>query len=229
MNRIKIFLSLVTSLALLPTLGKAATKQTNSKTNSMTNETIPTGAKTDTATFGTGCFWCTEAVFQELQGVIKVTSGYMGGHKANPSYEEVCTGTTGHAECLQIVYDPSVITFDELLEVFWESHDPTQLNRQGNDVGTQYRSAIFYHNAEQKEKAEHYKTQLNKENAYSKPIVTEVTPSSAFYAAEDYHQNYYNTHGSQPYCYLVIRPKVEKFEKVFKNKLKKNAAQSAQK
>ena len=191
----------------------------------MNNETTHTTTKTDTATFGTGCFWCTEAVFQELKGVVKVTSGFMGGKVANPSYEEVCTGTTGHAECLQIVYDPSVITFDELLEVFWESHDPTQLNRQGNDVGTQYRSAIFYHDAQQKEKAEHYKTQLNKEGAYPKPIVTEITPSSAFYAAEDYHQNYYNTHGSQPYCYLVIRPKVEKFEKVFKDKLKKNATQ----
>jgi len=191
----------------------------------MINETTHTAVKTDTATFGTGCFWCTEAVFQELKGVIKVTSGYMGGKVANPTYEEVCSGTTGHAECLQIEYDTSIITFDELLEVFWESHDPTQLNRQGNDVGTQYRSAIFYHDAQQKEKAEHYKAQLNKEGAYPKPIVTEVTPASAFYAAEDYHQNYYNTHGSQPYCYLVIRPKVEKFEKVFKYKLKKNAAQ----
>lgn len=216
MNRIKTLLAITMSLALL---------SATIKHDSMNNETTHTITKTDTATFGTGCFWCTEAVFQELKGVIKVTSGYMGGHVANPSYEEVCTGTTGHAECLQIVYDPSIITFDELLEVFWESHDPTQLNRQGNDVGTQYRSAIFYHDAQQKEKAEHYKTQLNKEGAYPKPIVTEVTPASAFYAAEDYHQNYYNTHGSQPYCYLVIRPKVEKFEKVFKDKLKKNAAQ----
>jgi peptide-methionine (S)-S-oxide reductase len=183
----------------------------------------PTDLKT--ATFGTGCFWCTEAVFQELNGVIKVTSGYMGGKIANPSYEEVCTGTTGHAECLQIEYAPSVITFDDLLQAFFASHDPTQLNRQGNDVGTQYRSAIFYHDAEQKEKAEHYIAELNKEGAYPKPIVTEVTPASTFYAAEDYHQDYYNTHGSQPYCYLVIRPKIEKFEKVFKDKLKKNTTQ----
>ncbi len=123
----------------------------------MTEETIPAGIKTDTATFGTGCFWCTEAVFQELKGVLKVTSGYSGGTVKNPSYEEVCTGTTGHAECLQIIYDPKVISFDELLEVFWEAHDPTTLNRQGNDVGTQYRSVIFYHNAEQKKKAEEYK------------------------------------------------------------------------
>lgn len=183
---------------------------------------LPTGAKTETATFGTGCFWCTEAVFQELKGVIKVTSGYSGGQAINPTYEEVCAGTTGHAECLQIVYDPSVISFDELLEVFWESHDPTQLNRQGNDVGTQYRSAIFYHNEEQKEKAEHYKAEVDKAGAYPKPIVTEITPFSKFYPAEDYHKDYFKLHGSQPYCYLVIKPKVEKFEKAFRNKLKKN-------
>jgi peptide-methionine (S)-S-oxide reductase len=225
MNQIKLFLAIITPLALFSARSLAAAKQPTPKNDSMNNETTHPTPKTDTATFGTGCFWCTEAVFQELKGVIKVTSGYMGGHIANPSYEEVCTGTTGHAECLQIVYDPSIITFDELLEVFWESHDPTQLNRQGNDVGTQYRSAIFYHDAQQKEKAEHYKARLNKEGAYPKPIVTEVTPSRAFYAAGDYHQNYYNTHGSQPYCYLVIRPKVEKFGKVFKNKLKKNTTQ----
>ena len=174
---------------------------------------------TDIATFGTGCFWCTEAIFQELKGVTRVTSGYMGGTVANPSYEEVCSGATGHAECLQIVYEPAKITFDELLEVFWESHDPTTLNRQGNDIGTQYRSAIFYHNEEQHQKAEHYKARLDKEGAYPSPIVTEITPATTFYPAEDYHQNYYNDHGSQPYCYLVIRPKVEKFEKAFAEKL----------
>jgi peptide-methionine (S)-S-oxide reductase len=177
---------------------------------------------TDTATFGTGCFWCTEAVFQELKGVEKVTSGYSGGKVVNPTYEQVCNGTTGHAECLQIVYDPKVISFDELLEVFWEVHDPTSLNRQGNDVGTQYRSAIFYHDEEQRQKAEHYKDELNKNKAYDKPIVTEITAFSKFYPAEDYHQDYFRLHGSQPYCSLVIRPKVEKFEKVFKAKLKKN-------
>jgi peptide-methionine (S)-S-oxide reductase len=188
----------------------------------MSNEKVPDGVKTAVATFGTGCFWCTEAVFQELKGVAKVYSGYMGGHVANPSYEEVCTGTTGHAECLQIFYDPEVLSYDELLEVFWESHDPTQLNRQGNDIGTQYRSAIFYHTEEQREKAEHYKTQLDKEGAYPNPIVTEITPATTFYPAEDYHQDYYNNHGSQPYCYIVIRPKVEKFEKAFAGKLKKS-------
>jgi len=187
----------------------------------MSQDISTTGGKTDTATFGTGCFWCTEAIFQELKGVVKTVSGYTGGHVAHPTYEEVCTGTTGHAEALQIIYDPGVITYDELLEVFWESHDPTTLNRQGNDVGTQYRSAVFYHNEVQRQKAEHYKAELNKNGAYDKPIVTEITPYSTFYAAENYHQDYYNAHGSQPYCYLVIRPKLEKFEKVFKDKLKK--------
>jgi peptide-methionine (S)-S-oxide reductase len=188
----------------------------------MSNEKIPAGVKAEVTTFGTGCFWCTEAVFQELKGVVKVYSGYMGGHVANPSYEEVCSGATGHAECLQVFYDPELLTYDELLEVFWESHDPTQLNRQGNDIGTQYRSAIFYHTEEQREKAEHYKTQLDKEGAYPNPIVTEITPATTFYPAEDYHQDYYNNHGSQPYCYIVIRPKVEKFEKAFADKLKKS-------
>jgi peptide-methionine (S)-S-oxide reductase len=143
----------------------------------------------------------------------------MGGTVPNPSYEEVCSGTTGHAECLQIVYDPAVISYDELLEAFWESHDPTTLNRQGNDIGTQYRSAIFYHTEEQRQKAGHYKAELDKQGAYPNPIVTEITPAGTFYPGEDYHQNYYNDHGSQPYCYLVIRPKVEKFEKAFADKL----------
>jgi peptide-methionine (S)-S-oxide reductase len=192
----------------------------SSSQNIAMSESIPAGVKTDTATFGTGCFWCTEAVFQELKGVYKVTSGYSGGTVKNPSYEDVCSGTTGHAECLQIIYDPKVISFDELLEVFWEAHDPTTLNRQGNDVGTQYRSVIFYHDQEQKKKAEEYKGKLDKSGAYSNPIVTEITPFNHFYAAEDYHQDYYRLHGSQPYCSFVIRPKVEKFEKVFKNKLK---------
>ena len=183
-----------------------------------TGETV---LRTDTATFGTGCFWCTEALFQQLDGVLKVTSGYTGGNVKNPTYKEVCEGTTGHAEAVEIVYDPEKITFDELLEAFWQAHDPTTLNRQGNDVGTQYRSAIFYHNAAQKAKAEKYKTELDKSGAWKDPIVTEITPSSTFYTAENYHQDYYNNNGSAPYCYYVIRPKMEKFEKVFKDKLKK--------
>ena len=176
--------------------------------------------KTDTATFGTGCFWCTEAIFQELKGVLKVTSGYSGGHVKNPTYEQVCEKKTGHAEVCQIIYDPTVITYDELLEVFWKTHDPTTLNKQGNDEGPQYRSVVFYHDAGQKEKAEKYKAELNKSGAFNDPIVTAVEPYKNFYSAEKYHQNYYNDNGSQPYCYFVIRPKLEKFEKVFKNKLK---------
>ena len=178
--------------------------------------------KTDTATLGTGCFWCSEALFQELDGVLKVTSGYSGGHVPNPSYEAVCTKTTGHAEVIQVVYDPAKISFDELLEVFWKTHDPTTLNRQGNDVGPQYRSVFFYHNDEQRRKAEQYKAALDKSGAYNKPIVTAIEPITNFYSAERYHQNYFNNNGSQPYCQLVIRPKVEKFEKVFKDKLRHN-------
>lgn len=174
----------------------------------------------DTATFGAGCFWCTEAQFQQLKGVVKVESGYSGGSKPNPTYKEVCTGNTGHAEVTNIYYDPAVITYDELLAAFWTSHDPTQLNRQGNDVGTQYRSVIFYHNGEQKHKAEEYKQKLNEEKAYNSDVVTEISPFTVFYKAEDYHQNYYNENGDQPYCQFVIRPKMEKFKKVFKDKLK---------
>ena len=175
----------------------------------------------DTATFGAGCFWCVEAVFQNMEGVEKVVSGYSGGQVKNPSYKEVCMGTTGHAEVCQITYDPKKVTFDELLEVFWKTHDPTTLNRQGNDVGTQYRSAVFYHNEEQKQKAEKYKAELDKSGAFDNPIVTEIVPYSVFYAAENYHQDYYNLNGSEPYCQFVVKPKVEKFKKVFKDKVKK--------
>ena len=195
-----------------------------SKTFKQMNDTAPTtnNHKIDTATFGAGCFWCTEAQFQQLKGVEKVESGFSGGHVKNPTYKEVCTGTTGHAEVCNIYYDPSKISFDELLAAFWTCHDPTQLNRQGNDVGTQYRSVIFYHNDEQKKKAEAYKKKLNEEKAYDNPVVTEVSPFTVFYKAEDYHQDYYNENGSQPYCMFVIKPKLDKFEKVFKGKLKKN-------
>lgn len=176
--------------------------------------------RTDTATFGAGCFWCVEAVFQRLKGVLKVSSGYSGGHVPNPTYEEVCTGITGHAEVTRIVYDPDVISFEELLEVFWQTHDPTTLNRQGADVGSQYRSVIFYHNAQQKKLAEEYKEKLDASGAFNDPIVTEITPFEHFYVAENYHQNYYRENGNQPYCRLVIKPKMEKFEKVFRDKLK---------
>ena len=184
------------------------------------NTTAATEKRLDTATFGTGCFWCTEAQFTQLRGVERVESGYSGGTVPNPTYKQVCTGTTGHAEVVQITYDPAVITYDELLAAFWAAHDPTQLNRQGNDIGTQYRSVIFYHNEAQKQKAETYKQRLNEEHAYDKPVVTEITPFPAFYKAEDYHQDYYELNGHEPYCSMVVRPKVEKFKKVFKDKLK---------
>jgi peptide-methionine (S)-S-oxide reductase len=185
----------------------------------MNNASSP--VKTETATFANGCFWCTEAIFEELNGVISATSGYTGGHTENPTYKQVCGGETGHAEALQIVYDPSKISFDELLEVFWKTHDPTTLNRQGADVGTQYRSGIFYHNEEQKQKAEQYKADLDKSGAFNKSIVTEITPFSQFYPAEDYHQQYFeNNENSNPYCRIVIQPKLEKFRKVFKERLR---------
>jgi peptide-methionine (S)-S-oxide reductase len=174
------------------------------------------------ATFGSGCFWCTEAIFQQVDGVEKVESGYMGGHVKKPTYKEVCSGLTGHAEVLQITFDPKEVGFEELLEIFWKTHDPTTLNRQGADVGTQYRSAVFYHTEEQKQLAEKYKTALTAEKVFDQPIVTEIAPASEFYKAEDYHQNYFNLNGNVPYCSYVIQPKVEKFKKVFKEKLKKS-------
>lgn len=177
-------------------------------------------AHLDTATLATGCFWCTEAKFKELRGVVKVTSGFAGGHTVNPTYEQVCTGTTGHAEACNVVFDPKQISFDELLEVFFTDHDPTQLNRQGNDVGTQYRSAVFYHNAVQKQKAEYYIKKINAEKAYPNPVVTQVVPFTVFYKAEGYHQNYFSKNGSVPYCKLVIQPELDKFRKAFADKLK---------
>lgn len=176
-------------------------------------------AQVDTATFAAGCFWCVEAVFQNLRGVKSVVSGYAGGSVVNPSYEEVCSGTTGHAEACQIVYDQKQISYAELLEVFWKTHDSTALNRQGNDAGTQYRSAIFYRDAKQKELAEHYKRELDSSHAFVGPIVTEIVPFTSFYKAEHYHQDYFNKHGGQTYCLFVIRPKLEKFKQAFKDKL----------
>ena len=185
------------------------------------NTNLSIEANQDTATFASGCFWCVEAIFQRLKGVNQVTSGYSGGDIKNPSYKEVCTGRTNHAEAVQILFDPSQISYDELLEVFWKTHDPTTLNRQGADEGTQYRSAIFFHDENQKSLAENYKKKLNASGAWDKPIVTEITAYTNFYKAEDQHQNYFNANGNQPYCSFVIQPKVDKFEKVFKDKLKK--------
>jgi peptide-methionine (S)-S-oxide reductase len=179
------------------------------------------GKEIETATLGGGCFWCTEAIYKELDGVISVTPGFSGGHTKNPSYKEVCTGTTGHAEVVQIEFDPAKVSFAGILEVFFKVHDPTTLNRQGEDVGAQYRSAIFYHSEEQKQTAERIIGELNREKVYDHPVVTEVTKFEAFYPAEDYHKDYFARNPQNPYCSIVIAPKVEKFEKIFKNKLKK--------
>lgn len=184
-------------------------------------KTMKSNIKTDTAIFAQGCFWCAEAVFQRLEGVISQKSGYTGGKTKNPTYKEVCTGLTGHAEAIEIIYDPTKITYEDLLKVFWETHDPTTLNRQGNDAGTQYRSAVYYMNEEQHKIAEAYKIQLNQSGVYKDPIVTEITKADVFYPAEDYHDDYFNQNGSQPYCQFVIRPKIDKFEHKFKDKLKK--------
>lgn len=199
----------------------ASCNSENPKPIATMQPTATTHQTTDTVTFGEGCFWCVEATYQQLKGVLSVKSGYSGGHVKNPSYKEVCTGTTGHAEVCQIVYDPGVISFSELLEVFWKTHDPTTLNRQGNDIGTQYRSVIFYHSNSQKEQAETYKDKLNTTKAFENPVVTEITPFENFYPAEDYHQNYFNENGEQPYCRMVIKPKLDKFKEVFKDKLVK--------
>ncbi|UTW61918.1 peptide-methionine (S)-S-oxide reductase MsrA [bacterium SCSIO 12741] len=209
----------ITGLMLGITLGCTG-NQTGEKEMEPVKEEMSNSSNLDTATFGAGCFWCVEAIFQQLNGVDKVLSGYSGGFVKNPGYKEVCSGSTGHAEVCQIYYDPSVISFDELLEVFWQTHDPTTLNRQGADVGTQYRSAVFYHNEEQRSKAELYKAKLNESGAFPDPIVTEISAFDTFYEAEGYHQDYYSQNGEQSYCRLVIRPKIEKFEKVFGDKIK---------
>jgi peptide-methionine (S)-S-oxide reductase len=176
--------------------------------------------KLNLTTFGSGCFWCSEAIFERVKGVTKVVSGYTGGNIPNPTYEAVCSGKTGHAEVIQITYDPKIVSYDELLEIFWKTHDPTTLNRQGADVGTQYRSVIFYNDEDQKKKAENYKAELNKAGIWKDPIVTEISPLKKFYPAEKYHQDYYEQNPNQGYCSFVITPKIEKFEKIFKDKLK---------
>lgn len=172
------------------------------------------------ATFGTGCFWCSEAIFDQLNGVVEVKPGYSGGTVKNPTYKEVCTGETGHAEVIRIEYNPGVISYKELLEVFWKTHDPTTLNRQGADVGTQYRSVIFYHDSDQEKEARAYKKALEEAEIWSNPIVTEISLATAFYYAEDYHNDYYANNPANGYCNFVITPKIEKFKKVFSEKLK---------
>lgn len=191
------------------------------QTTKQAQKSMTTSNNAQLATFGSGCFWCTEAIFLNVDGVTKVESGYSGGKVKNPTYKEICSGLTGHAEVIQVTYDPSKISYDELLEIFWMTHDPTTLNRQGADEGTQYRSVIFYHNDEQKKLALSYLKKLEQEKVFDDPIVTEISPMTVFYKAEDYHQNYYNLNSSAPYCSYVITPKLEKFKKVFKTKLKK--------
>lgn len=186
------------------------------------NNKTKNNSNLETITLGGGCYWCVEAVYENLDGVKSVVSGFSGGRVANPTYEEVCTGTTGHAEVVQITYDKNITDINEIFKVFFTVHDPTTLNRQGADVGTQYRSVIFYKDSEQKKAAENIIAELNKEKVYSNPIVTKVEPFKVFYKAEDYHQNYYANNKNQPYCKMVIQPKIEKFEKIFKNKLKRN-------
>ena len=204
-------IKLLTGLALVAILQAKAPSQT--KKVETTN--------VQTATLGAGCFWCTEAVFLNVKGVTKVVSGYTGGKVKNPTYRKICTGMTGHAEVTQITFDPAVVSFEELLEVFWNTHDPTTLNRHGADEGTQYRSVVFYADENQKALAEAYKKQLEASHVYKNPIVTEITALATFYPAEDYHQNYYELNPNQSYCQYVIRPKVDKFKKQFADKLKK--------
>jgi len=214
----KIFIQLLLSSSIFMT-ACAQQKEQNKASETKKAKSIP--MNTEKITFGNGCFWCTEAIFQQVKGVVKSTSGYSGGHVENPTYEQVCEKNTGHAEVIQIEFNPAEVTVDELLEVFWQTHDPTTLNRQGNDEGPQYRSVVFYHNEKQKERAEFFKKKLDESGAFSGPIVTTIEPFSKFYVAENYHQDYYNRNGNQPYCYFVIRPKMEKFEKAFKDKMKK--------
>lgn len=211
---------LIVSIGAIFSCESQKTTETSSANKKSTTTKKESNMNLDTATFGAGCFWCVEAIFQRLKGVDTVVSGYSGGKIANPTYREVSSGLTGHAEVIQITYNPSMISFEQLVEVFFYTHDPTTLNRQGADEGTQYRSAIFYHNEEQKNVAEKIKNKLNAENTFGKPIVTEISAFGQFFPAEDYHQNYYNQNGQQPYCRIVILPKVGKLTDKFKHLLK---------
>jgi peptide-methionine (S)-S-oxide reductase len=198
----------------------SAQTQNKRKMESLPQTTVDKPNHLEVATFGGGCFWCTEAIYQDLLGVSEVKSGYSGGNIHKPTYNQVTSGTTGHAEVIQFLYDPKIISYQELLEIFWSTHDPTTLNRQGADVGPQYRSVVFFHSNEQQEMAQLFKEKLNQEKVFKNPIVTEITAFSNFYLAENYHQNYFKENGAQPYCQFVILPKVEKFRKVFAEKLR---------
>ncbi len=221
----KIFLLLI--VGFLPACGKSPsdTSKENAGEPNL-SKMANLSSNYDTITFGSGCFWCTEAIFQSLDGVISAKSGYMGGSVDNPTYKQVCSGSTGHAEVVQIVYDPVKISFEVLLEAFWGSHDPTTLNRQGNDVGTQYRSVIFCHNPEQSKVATEIKVDLISRKVFENLIVTEISDASTFYPAEDYHQEYYELNGYEPYCQFVIKPKLEKFKKAFSDRLKEGESKN---
>jgi peptide-methionine (S)-S-oxide reductase len=221
MLKLKCQLLILISVFFFECRGSSAEK--NQKTNTTNQPTMDNInlANADTVTLGGGCFWCIEAVLLNLEGVHTVTSGYSGGKTKNPTYREVCSGTTGHAEVVQVVYDAKKLSFAEILEVFFTVHDPTTLNRQGNDAGTQYRSVIFYNSPEQKQMAQTIIADLNKSGAYESPIVTEVAELTVYYKAEDYHQNYFNNNSEQGYCQYVIQPKLDKFKKVFADKMKK--------
>ena len=219
-NRLKVSVKLLTLVA-IATLAAVSPINAYAQKEKKVSDTSATEskAKLAVATFGGGCFWCTEAVFENMKGVTDVVSGYAGGKIPEPTYEQVCTGRTGHAEVCQIHYNPAEVTFEELLEVFWKTHDPTTLNQQGADRGTQYRSVVFYHDDQQKKLAELYKAKLDESGAFPATIVTEISPLPTFYVAEAYHQDYYRNNPGQGYCMAVVRPKVEKFKKVFKDKL----------
>jgi peptide-methionine (S)-S-oxide reductase len=217
----KVILTLAGAILITLVFTGLSCSQQKAEITSMENKNTETN-NLEVATFGSGCFWCTEAIFEQVNGVEKVVSGYAGGKVKKPTYKEVCSGLTGHAEVVRITYNPVIVSYAELLEIFWQTHDPTTLNRQGADVGTQYRSVIFYHSPEQYEQANYYKNALNQSGAFSNPIITEISPAPEFYPAEDYHQNYYDLNGKAPYCTYVIQPKLEKFKKTFEQKLKKN-------
>lgn len=212
-------IALVSFLSLF-SCGNKAQILDNKSENKEIDKKVIMNDSVQVATFAGGCFWCTEAVFLEVKGVQKVVSGYTGGFIKNPAYREVCNGTTGHAEGIQITFNPKEVAYEDLLEIFFATHDPTTLNKQGNDVGTQYRSAIFYHSPEQKEKATTYIQLIEKEKLYPNPIVTQVEEVGIFYSAEEYHQNYYNQNSEQGYCQYIIAPKLEKLRKYYKSKLK---------
>lgn len=216
--------SIITTVLLLNIWSCSGQPAATSKSTQVAkDEIIKSMDSLEVATLGAGCFWCVEAIFQDIKGVKKVESGYSGGNIKNPSYKEVCNGTTGHAEVVQVTFDPKEVSFSSILEVFFSTHDPTTLNRQGADVGTQYRSAIFYHSEEQKKVAEIAKEAAQASGDWSNPIVTEITAYSNFYKAEDYHQDYYNQNGTQPYCQIVITPKIDKFKKKFADLLKEES------